>query len=511
MKTFIQSGVLLSQTISLLILLNTTLFAQEPDTLWTKTFGNSGVVDRGRSVLQTSDGGYIITGITEFRGNNNEDVWLIKTNANGDTMWTRIFGGNLPDGGSSVLQTADGGFIITGYTYSFGDTIDGRSFDLWLIKTNANGDSIWTKTFGDSRDDRGNSVDTTLDGGYIITGRKNPAGGGSNKAWLIKTDSNGDTMWTKTFGDSFGLEGTSVQQTNDGGYIITGSYKGLVAGKKKKHNSNIMLESKQSSDWIRLIKTDSNGDTLWTKTINGINRSWANSIRQTSDDGYIITGVTNIFSHIPPSRYIGNLWLIKTDINGDTLWTKTFGDSLTWDEGNSVQETTDNGYIITGSKGGDESLLLMKTDANGNFLWSNTIYFGISEGYSVCLTNDGGYIIAGTRYDPGFDVLLIKIAPDVTAIEETQQTLIGDYILWQNYPNPFNPTTKITFTLPKSEHVTLNIYNTLGQKVATLLDTRMNAGSHDVQFDASTLPSGIYFYRMQAGEFSQVRKMVLLR
>jgi hypothetical protein len=479
-----------------IILISTDIFAQAPDTMWTKTFGNSGVIDRGRSVQQTNDGGYIITGITEFRGNNNEDVWLIKTNTIGDTMWTRIFGGSLPDGGSSVLQTADGGYIITGYTFSFGS----GSVDLWLIKTNAHGDTMWTKTFGGSRDDRGNSVDTTLDGGYIIAGKTIRSDPGFTKAWLIKTDSDGDTLWTKTFGDSSSLEGTSVQHTNDGGYIIVGSNRTVVGGKQKKQNSDIMLESTQNSnDCILLIKTDSYGNTLWTKTINGINRSWANSIRQTSDGGYILTGITNFHYHWPPGYNAGDMWLIKTDIHGNKLWMKNYGDSLMWEEGYSVQQTTDGGYIVAGTN-------LIKTNTNGDILWTKAY-----EGNSVQQTNDYGYIIVGTRYDPGFDVMLIKIAPDLTSIIDNPKTTLNDYHLEQNYPNPFNPSTTIEFSVPKPEKLKIEIYNLLGQNIETLLNKPIPAGSHEVEFNARDLPSGVYLYRIEAGEFQQVKKMVLLR
>ncbi|MHA2277642.1 MAG: hypothetical protein ACXAC2_17820, partial [Candidatus Kariarchaeaceae archaeon] len=181
----------------IVILFTTISFAQYvPDTLWTKTFG----VGLGYSVQQTTDEGYIITGCTEG------DVWLIKTDESGDTLWTKTFGGGDEDNGLSVQQTTDEGYIITGRTYSFG----AGHADLWLIKTDESGDTLWTKTFGGGDKDNGLSVHQTADEGYIITGSTESFGAGDYDVWLIKTDESGDTLWTKTFGGGESDGGSSV-------------------------------------------------------------------------------------------------------------------------------------------------------------------------------------------------------------------------------------------------------------------------------------------------------------
>ena len=306
------------------------------DSLWTKTFGGIDS-DRGHSIQQTTDGGYIITGSTTSFGNGGFDVYLIKTDGSGNEQWTKTFGGTNGDEGFSVQQTTGGGYIITGYTVSF---LGSR--DVYLIKTDGNGDSLWTKTFGGTDHTvGGRSVQQTTDGGFIITGHKNFI------VYLMKTDGNGDSLWTKTFG-GIGDWGFSVQQTTDGGYIITG---------------NITSFGNGGSD-VYLIKTDGYGDSLWTKTFGGIGDDYGFSIQQTTDGGYIITGSTISFGN---GGY--DVYLIKTDGNGDSLWTKTFG-GIGDDWGFSVQQTTDGGYIITGDTesfgNGYKDVYLIKTDGNGN-------------------------------------------------------------------------------------------------------------------------------------------------
>jgi len=485
------------QTIFYVLLLNSIVFAQAPDTLWTKTFGGNDS-EGGYSVQQTTDGGYILTGWTRSFGAGFYDVWLIKTDASGDTLWTKTFGvsgggcisGPVGDVGHSVQQTNDGGYIITGHIW--------RSFcdiDIWLIKTDASGDTLWTKIFGGSYSDAGNSVQQTTDGGYIITGDTYSLAG-EYDVWLIKTDASGDTLWTKTFGGSNIDFGKSVQQTTDGGYIIAG-----------------ITESFGAGDYdVWLIKTNASGDTLWTKTFGGSDSDEASSVQQTSDGGYIITGRTESFG-----AGESDIWLIKTEASGDAIWTKTFGGS-SYDEVHSVKQTTDGGYIITGFTesfgAGEADIWLVKTEASGDTLWTKTFGGGSRDwGYSVQQTNDGGYIVTGytTSFGAGeADVWLIKTAPDITGISRSEVQPVS-FTLHQNYPNPFNPATTIEFTLPQSGFVTLKVYNLLGEEVATLLATHKPAGQYSINFDASQLTSGVYYYTLTADGFKQTRKMVLLR
>jgi hypothetical protein len=312
---------------------------------WTKTFGGAGL-DYGYSVQQTTDGGYIITGGTTSFGNGWEDVYLIKTDGNGTEQWTKTFGGADNEWGLSGQQTTDGGYIIAGFTYSFGN----GARDVYLIKTDGNGIEQWSQTFGGTNVDWGHSVQQTTDGGYIITGYTDSFGNGASfggNVYLIKTDGNGIEQWSQTFGGTFWDYGYSVQQTTDGGYIITG-----------------YTDSFGNGGDVYLIKTDGNGIEQWSQTFGGTSDDYARSVQQTTDGGYIITGFTFSFGNG------GNdVYLIKTDGNGIEQWSQTFG-GINLDYGYSVQQTTDGGYIIAGFTysfgNGNIDVYLIKTDGNGN-------------------------------------------------------------------------------------------------------------------------------------------------
>lgn len=186
---------------------------------WDQTYGGNST-DEGKSVCQTVDGGYIIVGTNySFSGGQNGDIWLIKTDTNGDTLWTKIWGEGIYAGGNDIQQTQDDGFIITGHTTS---SVDG-SGDVWLLKTDTYGDTLWTKTYGGSSNDAGHSVKQTTDGGYFIVGQTQSFGDGSLDWWLIKTNEHGDLLWTKTMGGQSVDQAWSGQQTSDGGYIVVGS------------------------------------------------------------------------------------------------------------------------------------------------------------------------------------------------------------------------------------------------------------------------------------------------
>jgi hypothetical protein len=257
--------------------------------------------------------------------------------------WWKTYGGKSEDRGYSVKQTSDGSYIITGYTCSFDD--DG---DAYVIKTDASGLAMWTRTYGGPDGEYGSSIQQTSDGGYAIAGLTVSFGAGGGDVYLIKTDASGDTLWTRTYGGTDADVGNSVQQTSDGCYIVAGSTKSFGAG---------------GAD-VYLIKANISGDALWTRTYGGSDHDEGYSVQQTTDGGYVIAGYTCSYGS-------GNadVYLIKTDASGDTLWTRTYG-GTSWAAGSSVQQTLDGGYIIAGATngtGGDNVYLVkIKTDSLGN-------------------------------------------------------------------------------------------------------------------------------------------------
>jgi TolB-like protein len=260
--------------------------------IWAKTYGGASD-DWAYSVQQTSDGGYIVAGITNSFGKGELDIFLIKTDAKGNIQWAKTYGGTEDEFAYSVQQTSDGGYIVAGSTRSFGE--DG---DILLIKTDANGNIQWAKTYGGERSERAYSVQQTSDGGYILAGETWSFGAGWRDIFLIKTDAKGNIIWAKTYGGEVDDGASSVQQTSDGGYIVAGYTLSFGGG------------------WydIFLIKTDAKGKIQWAKTYGKTDEIHKDipSVQQTSDGGYIVAGYTRSFGEGG-----GDAFLIKTNAKGN--------------------------------------------------------------------------------------------------------------------------------------------------------------------------------------------------
>lgn len=339
-------------------------------------------------------------------------IFTSGASATPEEEWNKTFGGTGNDVATYAQQTSDGGYILAGHTF-----VSGARDDALLIKTDENGNEQWNKTFGGARDDRAYSVQQTSDEGFILAGVSNFDG------LVIKTDENGNEQWNQTFGTDGFDEFRSVQQTSDGGYILTGQ--------------TYDTDGLHDDTW--LIKIDTNGNQQWEKTlgrlINGLEFTFqpdtntyepdiyvgnasdeAYFVQQTSDNGYILTGRTQATRGERYSLYTDAL-LIKTDANGNQQWDKVFGID---GEARSVRQTSDGGYILSGhtiplAKESPHDAWVIKTDTNGNEQWKKT--FEVSKqtvAYSVQQTSDDGYVLAGytSVYNQRFDAWIIKADED---------------------------------------------------------------------------------------------------
>ena len=329
---------------------------EEGDTLWT-SYPSGFMGGSAYSVQQTSDGGYILAGYQAATDDGKYHLALVKISSTGEELWTRLDGYWFPHDstggvGRSAQETADGGYILAGYRQPL---IWEDTAGVWLIKTDPEGELEWSKTYGVEYHACGCCILQTSDGGYIIVGYTEYTTPPSPwSLWLLKTDENGDTMWTSGLSDWWFGRGYSVVETPDSGYIVTGY---VAPDDDYKYHLIVM-------------RTDSNGNTLWTRmepgwsldTLGGVGRS----IQETTDGNYILTGYTSQWLD-----EINDLFLIKMNPAGDTLWTRIYGGEAE-DMGYCVDQTSDGGYIVTGatkSFGADNyDLWLLRTDANGDTL-----------------------------------------------------------------------------------------------------------------------------------------------
>ncbi|MBF0329138.1 MAG: BACON domain-containing protein [Nitrospirae bacterium] len=355
-------------------------FAEEQ---WAKTFGGSGR-EEAYSVEQTSDGGYIVAGYTDSFGAGNEDVWVMKFDASGNIMWQKTYGGTDSDWANSIKQTSDGGYIVAGVTYSFG----AGSSDIWVLKLYDNGSVQWQNTYGGTDSDFANSVSQTSDGGYIVAGVTYSFGVVNADAWVLKLAANGTEQWNTTYGGAGNDFANSIQQTSDGGYIVAGDTDSFYTdyADHRYENRNV---------WV--IKLNPTGGVTWERIYQGTSFDFANSVQQTSDGGYIVAGYTW-------SSGAGNedVWILKLADTGAHQWQYTYGGAYN-DWAYSARQTSDEGFIVVGvtysfnSANGD--IWILKLYNNGTIQWQKS-YGGVSGdgAYSIRETSDGGYIVAGVTY-----------------------------------------------------------------------------------------------------------------
>ena len=395
--------------VALMLLFGTLVFAQ-PSIVWQKCLGGSRY-DVAYSVQQTSDGGFILAGISKSNdGEASEwhempvpdpedffffDYWIVRLNSSGDIVWQKCLGGSGCDIAYSIQQTSDGGFIVAGETWSFVCDVSevignhGVDFDdFWVVKLNSSGDIVWQKCLGGSYEDGAYSIQQTSDGGFIVAGWTLSNDGdvsgnhGRFDFWVVKLNPSGDIVWQKCLGGSDDEEAHSIQQTSDGGFI--------VAGETYSNDGDVSGNHGLLDFWV--VRLNFSGGIIWQKCLGGSGWDEAHSIQQTSDGGFIVAGHT-----LSLDADYDDAFLLKTDAYGQVEWMRQYGEE-DWDEGFSAVLPLEDGFLAVGAKActgrqREPDMYVVRTDASGNPLWEKTL--GRSEfepdgASDVVRAHDGG-------------------------------------------------------------------------------------------------------------------------
>lgn len=389
---------------------------------WKRVFGAFDV-ENACEVITASDGNFVIAGSTGSFGNGSSDFYVFKIDQNGDRLWSAVYGGPQIDEARSIVELADGGFVVVGTTN--GGSYGG--YDGSVVRTDVNGDLIWQRTYGGSDWDFLNSVDIDANGGIWAAGTTYSYGAGGDQ-WLVHLDGNGDTIVTRHFGGLENSEALSVHSTNDGGCILAGS-KVSTDGDKDAY----------------VIKLDALANVLWERVYGGDSLDLARDIIQTSDGGYSFVGTTYSYNVRPETYHV------KLDINGDLQWQWNWGQINDQEGFDHLQLPSDEyaivGYVGAGGAGGKD-MFLQKSDVNGYFIFGQTQGGEQDEfGYGL-VRSDGGYVMCGSTlsYGSGLEDIMVIRTNEVGFTDSNVVTEIFDPLTVQEpsdpsfsiHPNPNN-------------------------------------------------------------------------
>jgi hypothetical protein len=462
--------------------------------IWSRTYGGPGN-EIARSICSTRSDGLIMAGSTESYGDGISDIYILGIAENGDTLWTRYFGGGLIDEAFGVIQGPGESFIVAGSSFNHYSPYS----KIYLIRINITGNPVWARLYGPQGDDRGAGVNSlsiidSPDGNYLVTGNKFVTGPWYAEPFMVEINAAGDTLWNRTYsGSMFGA---------------------AFCSSFKADGTNAVHAGFNSRTRAYLMKTQANGDSIWAYELQVGDRSMASSVKLTSDNNYIVAGTAR-----PLDSETTDAFLAKFDNQGALIWINYYGGNEA-DSGFCVIQTSDQGYLMVGSTcsygAGGSDLYLLKVDSQGDSVWSMTYGDANNDGgYVIIPAEENRYLIAGyTGYsDSTFsDCWLLKIAVEPTGVPENQENIVpSEYHLAGNYPNPFNSSTAIQYNLSEPARVRLEIYDILGKKIKTLADSYQPSGRHSVLWQADDYSSGIYFYRLTTADRTETGRMLLLR
>ncbi len=447
------------------------VWGQPPDTVWTYTFSTP-FDDDALTITSVGDGGYLIAGF-RHAADTGSVALAIKLDDFGHEEWAKTYTTFIR--ANSVIETSDGAFAMTGYC---------GVADVSAIKTNDIGEIQWSQCIPYSEPQEGNRIIETNDGGFAILTDGNATSDPDIK--LLRLNAEGDSLWSRSYGLSQIDYGGGICATSDGGFVFCGS---------------ISLQA-------CVIKTDSTGAVEWWTSFGADDRwEWPQDIIMRSDGSFVIAGFQQRAS------WQWNPYVACLSPNGDTLWTRVYPDLGPASPYCSILELNNGNLAVGTSFDGDYFVILL--DEVGSLL--STFVYGTSSTidilYDMCITADGGLVLAGIKHTLATnsgDIWVLQTESVLNASQYSNNEAT-DFTLLQNYPNPFNSTTTLSFSLSHTSPVSLTVFNLLGQAVYQADLGRLNAGEHRHLFDARDLPSGVYLVRVQVGDLSQMRKMVLLK
>ncbi|MGZ4035404.1 MAG: T9SS type A sorting domain-containing protein [Bacteroidia bacterium] len=471
---------------------------------WQRSFGGS-KYDYVHEIEHTADGGYVTAGYSESVNGDITftygagDCLVIKYNASGTIQWQKTFGGTAFDYGYSVRQTADGGYVVAGYTESNdGDVIGNHgNGDCWILKLDAAGTIEWQKTYGGTSADNAQSIRQTADGGYIVCGYTESTNGdvttnhGGGDCWVLRLDNAGTILWQKTLGGSDYDFGQSIRQTVDGGYI--------VAAETNSNNGDVTLQHGNGDCW--LVKLDSAGNIEWQNSFGGTNSESSQSIQQTTDEGYIVAGYSESNDgDVTGSHGGGDCWILKCNKFGALQWEKSLGSSGN-DYAYCIHQLASGGYILTGyselndgdvaGNHGSFDCWLVNLDAAGNVVWQKSLGgTGVDIGYSIEETTDGGYIVAGYSESNDGDVSGNHGNGDCWIVKISQNSLGINEKPSQNSVFVSQNSDVFNFSGLK-ENSTIEIYDISGKLILQVVSENSN-----YNIDMSNDSKGVYVYRV---------------
>lgn len=405
-----------------------------------KNFGGSGD-DTPRSIIETRDGGFAVFGFTnstdhDLSSKNLEvnDYWLLKFDATGELEWQKTYGGSGDDRGQTVIQTSDGGYAVTGYAQSAdGDASSNKGFhDNWIIKLDATGNILWEKSFGFSGHDHSYDILETIDGGLFFSGfldvtssngegatsKSSLAAHGVGEFWGTKLTAAGELEWRNYYGGTNNDRAYGVVDGHDGGYVL--------AGFTESDDFDISNAKGSYDFWV--VKIDKNGNLEWEESLGGTGIDQAQDISKTKDGGYLVVG--NTFSEdvqVTTNNGISDIWVVKIDEEGNLLWQQNYGGSG-FDAAHSVKPSKDGGFLIAGNSKsfdgdadqnfGENDFWVLKINQNGQLLWQQSIGgTGLDLAYDVIETFDNSILLVGETSSTDFPMVENKGGQDLVVLK----------------------------------------------------------------------------------------------